>query len=179
MTKIIEPCCYIKQLNNLIGEDGDVSFLYHNGDVLLQDVFVWMARRCCRYPGLRVTIAMPSISINFLSSIRSIAKDMAWCNSYNVDYPIFRSISVITRNTKSLEGYEDMFDVIAVTKNLSLQAITMSAGQGSGCRPLTLTGGMVQDYSPGLHLMVMTKTEEKYNLIQPILDSHLRLHKIN
>jgi len=176
--KIIEPCCYIKQLNQWIGEDGDTSFLYHNGDVLLSNLFYWMLRRCSLYPGLDVTLALPSVTENFLHSLRDWRKETVWSSRKQEDFPLIRSLSVITRDANALADYTDVFDNIAVTKNLALQAVTMRVPDPIYTRCMTLTGGIVQAISPGPHLIVITKTPEKYNLIQPLLDSHIRLHRI-
>jgi len=177
--KLVEPCCYVKQLNNYFPEDDDVSFLYHSGDVLLQDVTDWMLRRSCQYPGLNVTLAVPCLTPDFAQLLGNKKKEKAYSAGHNTDYPLIRSLSLVTRSIDGLDDYMlASFDHIAITRNLSLQAVTMAVGENRASRHLTLTGGLVQTVTPGIHLMVLTKTLDKYNLIQPMLDSHLRLHKI-
>lgn len=175
--KVLEPCCYVKLLNQWIGEDGDVSLLYHNGDVFLQQLLQWMLRYAVRYPGLRVTLALPSVTPDLLDTIRAVRYSTAYDSSRNSNYGIISNLSLITRSVDVIADYLDMFDTVAITRNLSMQAVTITNGtEHDGCH-LTLTGGLVQAVSPGLHLIVITKTRDKYNLVQPLLDSHLRLHR--
>lgn len=176
--KLLEPCCYIKKLNEWVSQDGDVSFFYHSGDVLLQDVFSWLLRRACQYPGVNVTVALPTITPDFAQVLKSKREENAYSAGHNIDFPLIRSLSLITRSINGLDEYLSAFDNIAITKNLNIGLVSLSCGDVRPSRHFVLTGGLVQTITPGLHLMTLTKSLEKYNLIQPMLDSHLRLHKI-
>ena len=178
--KLLEHCCYQKYLhawweNN---RSEGVWHLIHFGDHMMWELIQWFVNLCYDGTPATVTIAIPAISQSAMDSLSAIrlanitlltAKPLASGASPNAtpksqsQQPPQALLSPPHRGG----GWERVF-----IPDLHTQIVTIS---GAG-HFFTLSGGLLQAYSPGKYITTVTLTQSAYDAIQPQLASWLRFY---
>ena len=155
--KVLEHCCFQKYLhawweNN---RSEGVWHLIHFGDHMMWELIQWFVNLCYDGTPATVTIAIPAISQSAMDSISSI-----------------RLANITLLTAKSEFAFESEFASRCTVPDLHTQIVTIS---GAG-HFFTLSGGLLQAYSPGKYITTVTLTQSAYDAIQPQLASWLRFY---
>lgn len=177
---IVEPCCFTKQLNAIMREmHSGSSVFYTNGDVHLQEILRWAIPMTNMGGGVDLSLALTSVSTLLLDAISVLFHQTYYNRDEGRDAPLINSIRLVTRDYSIIpDEYLPMFTNIAETRNLCFQAVTIANARQDKGRFFTLSGNMTQITSPGPHMMLISNTQDVYLQIHPMIETHIRTHKV-
>lgn len=158
--KILEHCCYTKYLYEWwqsCRHEG-VWHLVNFGDHTIFELINWFNTLCMGTDPTTITVAMPvvtPVTAELLSHLR--------CGTLNV---ITQSEFPTTANLGPTELHW------VTIPDIHAQIVTVTGSD----KYITLSGGLLQAFSPGKYLVNVTTTREAYDSIQPQLNSWLRFY---
>lgn len=181
MIDIIEPCCYVRQIHDLLSrtQDGHACAV-HYGDVHVSHFFDRFTAMC-REPS-DAYVVLPVIDDCTVEGILDLLRHSHYVVSRqkgSTPCKTFTHINILTRKAT---------DPLLRLKNKSHSRIRLAVDAGLGfrmlgvrsdARRLVITGSLIQRPKYGAQFIEFETNEERCNTIFDFLESQMRVHRVS
>lgn len=181
MIDVIEPCCYVRQIHDLLSrtQDGHACAV-HYGDVHVSH-FLDRFEAMCREPS-EAYIVLPVIDDSTIDGIRALMRHTYYVPSKGGGTSVYYTlahVNILTRKTT---------DSLLLLKQKGKKRVRLAVDAGLGfrmlgvrsdSRHLVLTGSLIQRPLYGAQFVEFETNEEKCNTIFDFLDSQMRVHRVS
>lgn len=164
---ILEPCCFNKQLTDVIASPREVEHLFVSGGVDLQMMMDYLIRHS---PGCDVYLVLVEVSAR---TIRTIAKMME-ARINNGTEPLVRSFVLLSQGNQrkeiaeALNKYRQEGRLIVLEDNSSFRCLCVGNEKNS----FVLQGSIPQIVSYSTQMMTLTKQRKHYEHVMSVLKHH-------
>lgn len=162
---ILEPCCYHKQLNELINGNAVTEHLFTFGDTDLQMLMDTLVHHA---PGCDVYLVMIQVAPE---TIRTIAKLMEVRNA-STDQWLVNSFVLLSQGhqrkeiAEALGKYREGGRLIVCEDIVAFRCLCV----GNGARHFVLQGSIPQTVGYAMQMMTLTQSREHYDQVMRILN---------
>lgn len=181
MIDVIEPCCYVRQIHDLLSrtQDGHACAV-HYGDVHVSHFFDRFTAMC-REPS-EVYVVLPVIDDCTMEGLLDLLRHTHYVASKeNGSMPrkTFTHINILTRKAT---------EPLLRLKNKGRSRVRLSVDAGLGFRMLAVhsdahhlvvTGSLIQRPKYGAQFIEFETNEERCNTIFDFLNSQMRVHRVS
>jgi hypothetical protein len=174
----IEPCCYDKQLTELLKKiegKGNVAHFFSNSDWDLTQLLPFLAYRT---PGGEVTICLVYVENNVLDAIRRVLRATYVDTATKETKNYVSHLTLITQGENRsgvlahLKGFKDRLSVCE--DNIGFRCVTCSNGE----RSFVVQGSINQRVSSATQMYTITTGSYLYNQTMEVLASKRRVKTI-
>lgn len=179
-TNILEPCCYVRQLHNILENASDgFAYAFHFGDVLAKHFIDRVGVR--GKIGSAIYLALPDIEESTVDEIRKLLSMKSYDDVGKINGCKFPKANILTRKiSNELTGLASEFNTmgkqrvnLAIDKGLSFQLVGFKSNKES----LIITGSLGQSALCGANLVEIISRPDMCASIFGVLDSELRVHR--
>lgn len=164
---ILEPCCFNKQLTDVIASPREVEHLFVSGGVDLQLMMDYFIRHS---PGCDVYLVLVQVSD---STIRTIAKMME-AQINNGTEPLVRSFTLLSQGhqrkeiAEALGKYRQEGRLIVLEDDSAFRCLCVGNEKNS----FVLQGSIPQIAGYSTQMMTLTKSRKHYDHVMSVLKHH-------
>ena len=175
----IEPCCYEKQLSELLmGIEGksDVAHFFSNSDWDLNDLLPYFVNKV---PGCELTLCLVNVEQNVLETLRKLLARMIPNPETRQAMNLISHLTLITQGNNRKEVLDYLKNVsderLSVCEdNIGFRCMTCTDGK----RHFVLQGSLNQRILSSTQLFTLTTGSKLYKEVQGVLDSKHRVKRI-
>lgn len=170
---IIEPCCYLKQMDELIAGNPVVAHFFTNGDLSLTEYLDYFTGRC---PGCDVFLALVSVSEVTLSAIVRMLD-----HKQSDGTPWVRSFTLLSQGMERtlvhrfLSPYMNQESRVLVCED---KASFRCLAVGNDTSRYVLNGSINQLPVYAMQMFTLTSSREAYEQAMSVFSSKKRTKKI-
>lgn len=181
MSYIIEPCCYRKQLSEIIEKiegAANVAHLYSFGDWDITSLLPFLAGKV---PSADITVCMVRINRNTLSVVRELMGRTLFDLKSNREEYLVRRMTLIF-NTPSLKDRELIYSILGdcderlviCEDTIGFRAIMLS----NDSRYIVVQGSINQEKTEQTIMLTMTTGEQLYHNAISIINGKRKIKQI-
>ena len=161
---LLEPCCFNKQIADVIASPREVEHLFTFGGVDLQKIMDYFVRHS---PGCEVSLTLVQVADE---TIRTIAKLMEAKTNKGTD-PLVRSFTLVSQGNQRkqiaevLDKYRTEGRLIICEDNSAFRCLCVANEKHS----FVLQGSIPQVDSYSTQMMTLTKSRKHYDHVMSVL----------
>lgn len=174
----IEPCCYEKQLTELLSTiEGrqNAAHFFSNSDWDLTQLLPFLAART---PGGELTLCLVNVEQNTLDALRKLMNRMVFDNEVGETVHLLSRVNLITQGNQRkevlayLRGFGDRLTVCE--DNIGFRCLACSNGR----RSFVVQGSLNQRQSTATQMFTLTTGTKLYNETMEVLGAKARVKAI-
>lgn len=179
MVNIIEPCCYDKQLTDLLSQiegKSNVAHFFSNSDWDLNVLLPYLALRA---PGSKITLCLVNVEQSVLETVRKLMNRKAVNPITKEPMMMVSHLSILTRGNNrkeildSLKGFGDRLTVSE--GRIGFRCVSLS----NGSRHIVVQGSINQHILSDTQMFTITTGEYLYNEAWGYLKSIVKVGTIS